>query len=54
MAEHALGDYSGAVVALDPRNGEVLAMVSHPAYDPNLFARGIQPGGVARPRAGSR
>jgi penicillin-binding protein 2 len=28
----------GAVVALDPRSGEVLAMVSRPAYDPNLFA----------------
>ncbi len=28
----------GAVVALDPRNGEVLAMVSRPAFDPNLFA----------------
>jgi len=42
-AEYALRDYSGAVVALDPRNGEVLALASHPAYDPNLFARGIQP-----------
>ena len=28
----------GAVVALDPRSGEVLAMVSRPAYDPNRFA----------------
>ena len=37
------GDHSGAVVALDPRNGEVLALASRPAYDPNLFARGIQP-----------
>ena len=32
---------SGAVVILDPRNGEVLALVSWPAYDNNLFARGI-------------
>ena len=31
----------GALVALDPRNGEVLAMVSRPAYDPNAFAGGI-------------
>ncbi|MGD0683291.1 MAG: penicillin-binding protein 2 [Terracidiphilus sp.] len=37
-AELALGDRSGAVVAMDPRNGEILAMVSHPSYDPNAFA----------------
>ena len=37
-----LGLSSGSVVALDPRNGEVLAMVSLPAYDNNLFARGIK------------
>jgi penicillin-binding protein 2 len=43
-AERALGDRTGAVVALDPRNGEVLALASRPAYDPNLFARGIQGG----------
>jgi penicillin-binding protein 2 len=41
-ADRALGPQDGAIVALDPRNGEVLAMVSHPAYDPNLFARGIR------------
>ncbi len=40
-AEDALGDRSGAIVALDPRNGEILAMVSHPSYDPNQFARGL-------------
>ncbi len=34
-AEEALGDQRGAVVALDPRTGAVLAMVSHPNYDPN-------------------
>jgi penicillin-binding protein 2 len=40
-AEQELGDRTGAVVALDPRTGEVLAMVSKPAYDPNLFATRI-------------
>ncbi len=40
-AEAALGDQAGAVTALDPRNGQVLAMVSHPAYDPNDFAQHI-------------
>jgi penicillin-binding protein 2 len=34
-----LADKVGAVVALDPRNGEVLALVSSPSYDPNVFAR---------------
>jgi penicillin-binding protein 2 len=42
FAEQAMGDHRGALVALDPRNGEILAMVSKPAYDPNLFARGIR------------
>jgi penicillin-binding protein 2 len=37
-AEVALGDRVGAVVAMDPRNGEILAMVSHPSYDPNAFS----------------
>lgn len=40
-AEAALGDYSGSVVAIDPKNGEVLAFVSKPGYDPNLFVNGI-------------
>ena len=34
----------GAVVAMDPRNGEVLALVSAPAYNPNLFARRLRKG----------
>src|SRR5512140_1872407 len=33
----------GAVVALDPRNGEILALVSRPAFDPNEFAGGLSP-----------
>ena len=37
-AEIALGDNNGAVVVMDPRNGEILALVSHPSYDPNDFA----------------
>ena len=37
-AEQALGDANGAVVAMDPRNGEILALVSHPSFDPNSFA----------------
>ena len=41
VAEQALGPADGAVVVLDPRNGEVLAMVSHPSFDPNVFSRGI-------------
>jgi penicillin-binding protein 2 len=37
----ALGDRAGAVVAIDPNDGSVLALVSKPAYDPNLFVQGI-------------
>jgi penicillin-binding protein 2 len=37
-AELALGAREGAIVAMDPRNGEILAMVSHPSFDPNDFA----------------
>jgi penicillin-binding protein 2 len=40
-AEDAVGEQMGAVVALDPRSGEILAFVSKPAYDPNLFATRI-------------
>ncbi|MFB3827350.1 MAG: penicillin-binding protein 2 [Bryobacteraceae bacterium] len=38
VAELAMEGRKGAVVALDPRNGEVLAMVSRPTFDPNKFA----------------
>jgi penicillin-binding protein 2 len=41
-AEKAFGDYTGTAVALDPRNGDVLALVSMPTYDPNLFVNGIE------------
>ena len=40
-AAAALGDQRGAVVALDPLTGGVLAMVSNPSYDANLFVEGI-------------
>ena len=40
-AEKAFGDQSGAAVAIDPRTGEILAMVSRPAFNPAQFARGI-------------
>jgi penicillin-binding protein 2 len=41
VAEKALGDHRGAVVALNPRNGDVFALASRPGFDPSLFARGI-------------
>ncbi|MFP4219133.1 MAG: penicillin-binding protein 2 [Phormidium sp.] len=37
-AEEALGDVQGAIVAIDPRDGAVRAMVSRPAFDPNIFS----------------
>ena len=40
-ARRALGASRGAVVAMDPSSGEVLAMVSNPSFDPNLFVDGI-------------
>jgi penicillin-binding protein 2 len=41
VAEKAFGDYRGALVAIDPTNGEVLAFISKPGYDPSLFIDGI-------------
>ena len=41
LVEEMFGDRRGALVALDPRNGEVLAFVSKPTFDPNLFVDGI-------------
>jgi len=43
VAEAAFQDYRGALVALDPKTGEVLALVSKPGFDPNLFVDGIDP-----------
>ena len=41
LIEEMYGDRRGALVAIDPRNGEVLAFVSMPTFDPNLFVEGI-------------
>ncbi len=41
LVEELYGDRRGALVAIDPRNGEVLAFVSKPTFDPNLFVDGI-------------
>jgi penicillin-binding protein 2 len=41
MVESLFGTRRGALVAIDPRNGEVLAFVSMPHFDPNLFVEGI-------------
>ncbi|HUW25732.1 MAG TPA: penicillin-binding protein 2 [Gallionella sp.] len=41
IAFQSFGNYRGALVAIDPNNGEVLAFVSKPGYDPSLFVDGI-------------
>ena len=51
-AVEALGEASGAVVALDPRDGDVLAFVSAPRYDPNEFVNGISQAAYAELRQG--
>lgn len=43
IAVQSFGNYRGALVAIDPANGEVLAFVSKPGYDPSLFIDGIDP-----------
>jgi penicillin-binding protein 2 len=43
VAEQACGDRRGALVAIDPTSGDVLAFVSKPGFDPNLFVDGIDP-----------
>lgn len=42
VAEQAFGNRRGSLAAIDPRNGAVLALVSSPAFDPNLFVDGIR------------
>ncbi|MBI5190575.1 MAG: penicillin-binding protein 2 [Nitrospirae bacterium] len=42
-AEDAMGDQPGAIVAIEPRTGEVLAMTSRPGFDPNIFPLGLTP-----------
>ena len=41
VAEEAFAEQTGAAVAIDPNNGEILALVSMPIFDPNLFVNGI-------------
>ncbi|MDH5327008.1 MAG: penicillin-binding protein 2 [Gammaproteobacteria bacterium] len=41
VAEKALGNHRGAIVAIDPANGNILTLASTPIYDPNLFVTGI-------------
>jgi penicillin-binding protein 2 len=41
LVEEMFGERRGALVAIDPRNGEVMALVSKPSFDPNLFVDGI-------------
>jgi penicillin-binding protein 2 len=41
IAMQAFGEYNGAAVAINPKNGGILAFVSQPGYDPNLFVEGI-------------
>jgi len=48
LAEQTLGENRGAIVALNPNNGDVLAFVSTPTYDPNLFVMGIDKTSYAR------
>jgi penicillin-binding protein 2 len=44
IAMEAFGEENGAAVAIDPATGDILALVSKPGFDPNLFVEGISPG----------
>ena len=41
LAEDLLRNSDGVIIALDPRNGDVLALASHPTFDPNILSRGL-------------
>jgi len=41
FTDKLLGEKMGTIIAMNPKNGEVLALVSHPSFNPNLFSRGI-------------
>ncbi len=43
IAEQGFGDRRGALIAIEPKTGDVLAFVSKPSFDPNLFVEGIDP-----------
>jgi penicillin-binding protein 2 len=43
IVERAFGDRRGALIAIEPKTGDVLAFVSKPGFDPNLFVEGIDP-----------
>lgn len=47
-AEETFKDKAGAVVAMDPRNGEILAMISSPAFKPDMFSGPLEPGDWSR------
>ncbi len=42
-AEEALGNRQGALIAMNPKNGSILAMASRPTFDPNIFSKRITP-----------
>lgn len=48
IADTALAGERGAIVALDPSNGEIIALVSHPSFDPNQFIQGISNAAFAK------
>ena len=47
-AEQAMQGKNGAMVAIDPNNGDIIAMVSHPGLIPTYFGAGVKPAALAR------